>query len=555
MYKNLYFARYKSYLQDENNELKDIKHCNVIIGKNNSGKSSLLDVIASSLDEDYFKKNNEHIRHMEVEYQLNEKHLGKIFSDRHSMNKIKDPNEYARKEQGQIYRVQLTGMKDNKLLYYMTESGNDHFFSSPFGKKWMELADDISKVESPCAFRRLLADRDISPEKESPDDILEEDGRGATNLVRRYITFSRYDEGLVEEMLLKYLNRIMGPDAVFSEIRIQEIEDGNNALWEIFLTEKDRHGRFALSESGSGLKTIILVLINLIIIPSTVKYSECKNIVFGFEELENNLHPALQRRLFEFIYEFSMEHDICIFMTTHSHIAINTFFDKPEASIYHVTKEGRKSTVRKIENYIDKVEILNDLDVKASDLLQSNGIIWVEGPSDRVYIKKWLEIICSNKYVEGIDYQFMYYGGRLLSHYSTEQEEDLISILLTNRNAAIVMDSDKRNRHSKINSTKQRIIREFEDHGMFAWVTKGKEIENYLSARAINKCFSSELDECGQYSEFDRYISGIFPSFSGRKNDFAKMVSGRLTKEDIAGGLDLEEQIKELYKYIERWNQ
>ena len=211
--------------------------------------------------------------------------------------------------------------------------------------------------------------------------------------------------------------------------------------------------------------------------------------------------------------------------------------------------------VRKIENYIDKVEILNDLDVKASDLLQSNGIIWVEGPSDRVYIKKWLEIICSNKYVEGIDYQFMYYGGRLLSHYSTEQEEDLISILLTNRNAAIVMDSDKRNRHSKINSTKQRIIREFEDHGMFAWVTKGKEIENYLSARAINKCFSSELDECGQYAEFDRYISGIFPSFSSRKNDFAKMISGRLTKEDIAGSLDLEEQIKELYKHIERWNQ
>ena len=33
--------------------------------------------------------------------------------------------------------------------------------------------------------------------------------------------------------------------------------------------------------------------------------------------------------------------------------------------------------------------MLNDLDVRASDLLQSNGIIWVEGPSDRIYIKRW----------------------------------------------------------------------------------------------------------------------------------------------------------------------
>lgn len=554
MYTNIYFGHYKSYTQDEVNELRDIKRCNVIIGKNNSGKSSLLDIIAASVDEEYFERYFHSIQSIELDYELREEHLEYIFSDKRSLNGIYDPNEYARREKGQIYRVRLNKVGDNRLSYYMSETGNDHFYSSFFGDRWKGLAEDILKVESPCAFRRILADRDISPEKERADDFLEEDGRGATNLIRRYITFSKYDEGLVEERLLTYLNQIMGPDVTFSDIKIQQIKDGEDALWEIFLTEKGGSGRFALSESGSGLKTIILVLINLIIIPSLEKYFKCKNIVFGFEELENNLHPALQRRLFEFLYNFSIENDSYFFLTTHSHIAINTFFDKPEASIYHVIKKGRSSIVRKIENYIDKVEILNDLDVKASDLLQSNGIIWVEGPSDRVYINKWLEIICNNKYIEGRDYQFMYYGGRLLSHYSANQENNLISILMTNRNAAIVMDSDKTNRQSKINLTKQRILDEFERYGMFAWITKGKEIENYLAAGSINNVFGSKLDECGPYLKFDQYIQNIFPSFLNSKVEFAKKICGQLKKPDFADKLDLKKQIIELYKNIEKWN-
>lgn len=58
------------------------------------------------------------------------------------------------------------------------------------------------------------------------------------------------------------------------------------------------------------------------------------------------------------------------------------------------------------------------MDVKASDILQSNGIIWVEGPSDRIYLKRWLELFTPNEYEEGKHYQFLYYGGRLLSQYN-----------------------------------------------------------------------------------------------------------------------------------------
>ena len=48
----------------------------------------------------------------------------------------------------------------------------------------------------------------------------------------------------------------------------------------------------------TGKSTFIRRFMENLVIPNIKAYSG-KRIVYGFEELENNLHPALQRRLFE----------------------------------------------------------------------------------------------------------------------------------------------------------------------------------------------------------------------------------------------------------------
>ena len=286
-----------------------------------------------------------------------------------------------------------------------------------------------------------------------------------------------------------------------------------------------------------------------------IKKKYNKKFVFAFEELENNLHPALQRRLFEFIYDYAIENEVIIFLTTHSHVAINTFCDKYGTQIFHVEKKNGISTIHKISDYISKTALLNDLDVRASDILQSNGIIWVEGPSDRVYIKHWLEILGSGDIEEGRDYQFLYYGGRLLSHYTTEKEcDDLINILLTNRNAAIVIDSDKRNPRARINDTKKRIQNEFKKYNAFCWITKGKEIENYIEKTAIEKTFGKKLSaQCEQFQLFPDYIKPVCKTFN--KVEFARKVIGNIEKETACKMLDLEKQIISLDKVIKKWNE
>jgi putative ATP-dependent endonuclease of OLD family len=73
---------------------------------------------------------------------------------------------------------------------------------------------------------------------------------------------------------------------------------------------------------------------------------------------------------------------------------------------------------------------LEDLGYHASDLLQSNGVIWVEGPTDRLYLLKWLELT-GLKAKEDLDFTIMFYGGRLLSHLSfgPDLTKELIPLL------------------------------------------------------------------------------------------------------------------------------
>ena len=148
---------------------------------------------------------------------------------------------------------------------------------------------------------------------------------------------------------------------------------------------------------------------------------ELANYIFLFEELENNLHPSLERRVLKYIDEISQKGAI-IFLTTHSNTVLDSFQNSDNVQMYHVRKENKLIQIKTLNNIIGKKGCLDDLGIKASDILQSNGIIWVEGPSDRIYINKWIELWSNGRYKEGMNYQCVFYGGRLLSNTTFEED-------------------------------------------------------------------------------------------------------------------------------------
>jgi hypothetical protein len=108
----------------------------------------------------------------------------------------------------------------------------------------------------------------------------------------------------------------------------------------------------------------------------------------------------------------------------------------------------------------------------------------------------------------------MFYGGRLLSHLTANDDEvtEFIKLRSLNQHLCVVMDSDKANSHARINETKTRIINEFEAGGCKAWLTKGREIENYLPFESLqaavkvlySKKYHSPVD-AGQFSHALHY--------------------------------------------------
>lgn len=550
---NLLSITAKRYKLFDEVSISGLSRVNVIIGKNNSGKSSLLDIIGAAYDVNDYVELKPEIEDIIVSASITENVVQDLFRGYTSIGRWNPKNfyqEYGGKAMEGKISAKGSSITSDKWKSQIEIVSSDKGIQE-LKQHWKNGVDSIQTFIDGNIFRRIAAERNIVSESESNMGV-SPSGEGATNMIRKIINDSAFEESLIEGALLDALNEIMFPEAEYESIRIQQIKKNEERLWEVFLQEKGS-SRIPLSKTGSGIKTIILMLLNLIVIPKLVKNSS-KRYVYGFEELENNLHPAMQRKVFEYLYDFAVNNDVTIFLTTHSHVAINCFYDKQDASLFHIIKNQGKAEVKRIETYLDKAEILADLDVKASDILQANGIIWVEGPSDRVYIKRWLEVFTDNQFKEGQHYQFLYYGGRLLSQYALQEQTELISILTTNRNAAIIIDSDKRNQQASINSTKKRIVEEFEALQMFSWVTKGKEIENYITAATLGEKFEKNIKQCGKYELFPEYIKCHYNGFTGKKVQFACEITPFITVVNTKGHLDLEEKIKKLYSRIAKWN-
>lgn len=532
---------------------------NLIIGKNNAGKSALLDAISYAAVKQANIMPNLHndgkTPQLLITQPIEEPEIRRTFPENTSGGHI-GGNHYE-------YGKQWIGNPITTLSSFTSEDvsfvGIEPAFSSSTIQEQYGpgLVANLRKPFANAVVRRLAADRDIRPEGATDGGNLSPDGTGATNLIRFCLHDADANAGpLIKNRVLSALNFIFEGETVFTDILVKS----RGGEWEVYLVEDAKGNEIPLSNSGSGLKTIILVLLQLQVIPALTTQGQEERYLFLLEEVENNLHPGLLRNLLSFIREYAHEKNSRFFITTHSSVTIDLFDKDADAQIIHVKHDNSSSTVSWTQSYHDKQGIIDDLDVRSSDILQSNAVIWVEGPSDRTYINHWITLHSNGELREGEHYQCVFYGGRLLARISADPENtDDANILKINRHAILVMDSDIAIPGGTINATKARMQQEVETVGGVVWVTHGKEIENYLPKSLLEDYFGGTTTRrFAANTKIQGFLNALKPksgdAFVQKKVFYAEEFIEKYDKSMLEADFDLSAKIDEICVALRRWN-
>lgn len=244
---------------------------------------------------------------------------------------------------------------------------------------------------------------------------------------------------------------------------------------------------------------------------------ERSNYILALEEPETNLHVGIQKKLFKYLKSFSS--DIQLFLTTHSSI----FLDRAKhESIYHAVRNDDKETVITKNGIQDNWLLLrNDLGLSISDsLFLGKYNILVEGVTEKIILPIFLEILHKKKAFFSLDdINIISAEGANNLHYFAKL------ITQTGLPTCILIDNDQEGRNAKTKIEKDSTLlgkckviilerddfenNEFEDM-----------IDDELLINSLNKLYESNITlenlhnarlniDHGLYDKFSKYFSKL----------------------------------------------
>lgn len=334
-------------------EMKDIPQVTLIGGKNNSGKSTLLEAIFLFFDRIVPEMPLKHlawrgIQTLELEpekiwtplfYNFDIRNNIRLKLNKEIMTIAIDRN-YRPKNTNEKGIISLSNVAnisnpENLSLSVKITENNNELFRSHFVLSGAGMGNNIEKNESKLNIASYLSNKSYN----------------SSELIKE---FSKIDEnGETNELV----DALMCIDEKLENLSVN-IVGGNPG---IYAKIRDIDRKIPVALMGDGINRLLAIII---------KIKACRDGVFLIDEVENGFHCSSLNNIWNIIRELSLKYNCQIFATTHSYECVTKAcesFEKSKNSFQYVrmAKNSEGAISPKSFNYETlSVAIENDMEVR-----------------------------------------------------------------------------------------------------------------------------------------------------------------------------------------------
>lgn len=387
----------KNFRVIKETEIHFQKGINILIGENNAGKTTIIDVLRICIG--YGEQNSLKVTRKDL-YKLNGKFLDIEFDLIFNTSSKKDKSLfyelYDAKEDILTLHFRYTYNKSTQRIYPKIWGGSNeetkipnYLFYSMINHHLSALRD-ANRYLKPGKLNKLsnlFSDIELKCENYEKESMMQDiNSQIQSSNISEFINYvtDEYINNKLKEISLRDKELILSIHPVSQEFT----EFTKN----LEVTIENKYSKnLSLTQNGLGYNNLIYISILLSYLDNLKNNDEIIYVSLSIEEPEAHLHPQLQNLFFSYLNKlndkFNEDTPFQIFITSHSPTLVSKA--DLDSLILIQTENGNLKTLslsevpfeKDTKNYLKKF-----LDVTKSQLFFSNRIIFVEGISEELLI-------------------------------------------------------------------------------------------------------------------------------------------------------------------------